>query len=64
MEYKQHPDEPVLMYFAAKKALWDKGYPDLADTSTLLDSTRHGLASGYVRRKLIGEAHTFVTYES
>ena len=21
MEYKQHPDEPVLMYFSAKKAL-------------------------------------------
>ncbi|MCP3663293.1 MAG: hypothetical protein GY696_12500 [Gammaproteobacteria bacterium] len=62
-EYKQHPDEPVLMYFAAKKALWDKGYPDQADISTLLDSARHGLASRYVRRKLIGEAHTFVTYE-
>ncbi|MCP3667553.1 MAG: hypothetical protein GY696_34515 [Gammaproteobacteria bacterium] len=38
MEYKQHPDEPVLMYFAAKKALWDKDYTDQADTSTLLDS--------------------------
>ena len=39
-EYKQHPDEPVLMYFAAKKALWDKAYTDHADIQTLLDSSR------------------------
>ncbi|MCP3666304.1 MAG: hypothetical protein GY696_28020, partial [Gammaproteobacteria bacterium] len=62
-EYKQHPDEPVIMYFAAKKALWGKVYTDQSDTSALLDSTRHGLASRYVRRKLICEAHTFATFE-
>ena len=62
-EYKQHPEEPVLMYFAAKKALWDKAYTDQADIQTLLDSTRHGLTSRYVRRKLIGEAHQFTAFE-
>ncbi|MCP3664102.1 MAG: hypothetical protein GY696_16700 [Gammaproteobacteria bacterium] len=62
-EYKQHPDEPVLTYFSAKKALWDKGYSDPADISFLLQSTQHGFASRYVRRKLIGVSHSFVTYE-
>ena len=62
-EYKQHPEEPAIMYFSAKKALWEKAYADDADIQTLLDSTRMGLASRYVRRKLIGEAHLFRTFE-
>ncbi|MCP3668079.1 MAG: hypothetical protein GY696_37250, partial [Gammaproteobacteria bacterium] len=52
-EYKQHPEEPAIMYFAAKKALWDKAYTDHSNIPTLLDSSRQGLASRYVRRKLI-----------
>ena len=36
IEYKQHPDEPALTYFSAKKALYDKGYSDQTDISFLL----------------------------
>ena len=44
-------------------ALWEKAYTDNSDIQTLLDSSRQGLASRYVRRKLIGEAHLFKTFE-
>ncbi|MCP3661406.1 MAG: hypothetical protein GY696_02755 [Gammaproteobacteria bacterium] len=31
IDYNQHPDEPALAYFANKRALYAKGYPDETD---------------------------------
>ncbi|MCP3664880.1 MAG: hypothetical protein GY696_20690 [Gammaproteobacteria bacterium] len=27
-DYLQHPEEPAMMYFSAKRALWEKAFPD------------------------------------
>ncbi len=62
-DYLQHPDEPAMMYFSAKFALWEKAFPDGGNLRDLLDPTRTGLASRYVRKELIHEAHTFRTFE-
>ncbi|MCP3668237.1 MAG: hypothetical protein GY696_38075 [Gammaproteobacteria bacterium] len=39
-DYKQHPDEPAIAYFANKRILFDKGYPNETDLSFLLLQTQ------------------------
>ncbi|MCP3665512.1 MAG: hypothetical protein GY696_23950 [Gammaproteobacteria bacterium] len=63
MDYKQHPDEPALAYFANKRILFDKGYPNETNLSFLLLQTQEGLCSRPVKRSLLDVAHQFKTYE-
>ncbi|MCP3668365.1 MAG: hypothetical protein GY696_38750 [Gammaproteobacteria bacterium] len=63
MDYKQHQDEPALAYFANKRILFKKGYPNETYLSFLLLQTQEGLCSRPVRRSLLDVAHQFKTYE-
>ena len=56
-DYQQHPEEPAMMYFSAKRALWEKAFPEGGNIRDLLEATRTGLASKYVRRELIKDSH-------
>ena len=52
-----------MMYFSAKYALWERAFPEGGNMQDLLDTTRAGLASRYVRKELIHDSHTFRTFE-
>ncbi|MCP3667201.1 MAG: hypothetical protein GY696_32695 [Gammaproteobacteria bacterium] len=63
MDYKQNPVEPALAYFANKRILFDKGYPNKTDLTFLLLQTQAGLASRHVKRALLEVSHQFRTFE-
>ncbi len=62
-DYKQHPDEPALAYFANKLILFDKGWPGETNREFLLVTAQEDLCSRPVKRNLLEEAHTFNMYE-
>ncbi|MCP3664142.1 MAG: hypothetical protein GY696_16900 [Gammaproteobacteria bacterium] len=62
-DYLQHLEEPAMMYFSAKRAFLEKAFPESGNIRDLLEATRTGLASRYVRQELIKDSHMFKTFE-